>query len=108
MPVSAESTGPAPSASGASPATQATVDPADVGIDPARLRICLDRVRLEVDSGRLPSAQVAVARHGRLAHFESFGDAHPRYLLQSVGRPIVASALWRLIGEGRLDLAAPV
>src|SRR3954447_23516842 len=105
MPVSAESTGTAP---GASPATQTTVDPAAVGIDPGRLRICLDRVRLEVESGRLPSAQVAVARHGRLAHFESFGAAAPRYLLQSSGRPIVASALWKLIGEGRVDLSATV
>ena len=93
---------------GSSPVTQSVVDPADVGIDPDRLQICVDRVRLEVESGRLPSAQLAVARHGKLAHFESWGAAAPRYLMQSVGRPIVASALWRLIGEGRLDLDAPV
>ena len=93
---------------GASPATQSVVDPADLGIDSDRLQICVDRVRLEVESGRLPSAQLAVARHGKLAHFESWGAASPRYLLQSVGRPIVASALWKLIGEGRLELDAPV
>lgn len=86
----------------------AVVDPAEVGIDPRRLQVCVDRVRLEVDSGRLPSAQLAVARHGKLAHFESFGAASPRYLMQSVGRPIVASALWKLIGEGRVDLDATV
>jgi CubicO group peptidase (beta-lactamase class C family) len=86
----------------------ATIDPTEVGVDPARLQILLDRVRIEVDSGRLPSAQVAVARHGRLAHFGSFGVAAPRYLLQSSGRPIVASALWKLIGEGRVDLSATV
>ena len=93
---------------GASPATQSVVDPADLGIDSDRLQICVDRVRLEVESGRLPSAQLAVARHGKLAHFESWGASSPRYLLQSVGRPIVASALWKLIGEGRLELDAPV
>jgi CubicO group peptidase (beta-lactamase class C family) len=101
--VSTESTGTVSPAAAA-----ATIDPAEVGVDPARLRICVDRVRLEVESGRLPSAQLAVARRGRLVHVESFGDAYPRYLLQSVGRPIVASALWRLIGEGKVDLAAPV
>jgi len=93
---------------GASPATQTVVDPAEVGIDPGRLQICVDRVRLEVESGRLPSAQLAVARNGKLAHFESFGAASPRYLMQSVGRPIVASALWKLIGEGRVELDATV
>jgi len=92
----------------ASLATHPVVDPAEVGIDPDRLRICVDRVRLEVESGRLPSAQLAVARHGKLAHVESWGAASSRYLLQSVGRPIVASALWKLIGEGRVDLDAPV
>ena len=64
----------------------ATVDPVEVGIDPARLQICLDRVRVEVESGRLPSAQLAVARHGQLAYAGSFGDAGSRYLMQSAGR----------------------
>lgn len=91
-----------------SPALSAAVDPAEVGVDPARLQICLDRIRAEVDSGRLPSAQVAIAREGRLAHVGSYGAAASRYLMQSAGRPIVASALWKLIGEGRVDLAASV
>jgi len=43
--------------------------PESVGIDPRRLRLFLDRVRLEVDEGPLPSAQVAVAREGRLVAF---------------------------------------
>jgi CubicO group peptidase (beta-lactamase class C family) len=91
-----------------SPVAPVTIDPAEVGVDPARLQILLDRVGIEVEAGRLPSAQLAVARHGRLAHFGSFGAAAPRYLLQSSGRPIVASALWKLIGEGRVDLSATV
>jgi CubicO group peptidase (beta-lactamase class C family) len=61
-----------------------------------------------VESGRWPSAQLAVARQGKLAYFGSWGEAAPRYLLQSAGRPIVASALWRLIGEGRVELGTPV
>jgi CubicO group peptidase (beta-lactamase class C family) len=96
------------SQSGISPTLGSTADPTDLGIDPARLQLCVDRVRVEVESGRLPSAQIAVARHGQLAYFGSFGASAPRYLLQSVGRPIVASALWKLIGEGRIELGTTV
>lgn len=76
------------------------------GIDPARLDVFLRRVRLEVDAGTLPSAQVAVARHGRLVAFETLGDARDesRYILQSVGRTIVAAVVWKLLGEGVLAL----
>lgn len=84
------------------------VDPAEVGIDPYRLDVLLRRIGLEVEHGALPSVQVAVARHGRLAAFRSWGAAAPRYLLQSVGRPIVASAIWKLVGEDRIDVSAPV
>ncbi len=83
-------------------------DPEELGVDPRRLAILLDRVGLEVDGGRWPSAQLAVGRHGRLAAFRSWGAAAPRYLLQSVGRPLVASALWKLLGEGRIELATRV
>jgi CubicO group peptidase (beta-lactamase class C family) len=78
----------------------------DAGIDPARLDVFLRRVRLEVETGPLPSAQVAVARGGRLIAFETYGDATPekRYILQSVGRSIVAATVWKLLGEGRLGL----
>jgi CubicO group peptidase (beta-lactamase class C family) len=77
-----------------------------VGIDPDRLSIFLARAELEVAQGVLPSAQVAVARHGQLAAFETFGEGSPdrRYILQSVGRTVVAAVVWKLLGEGLLDL----
>ena len=86
------------------------VDPEEAGIDPGRLDVFLRRVRLEVDHGSLPSAQVAVARNGRLVAFETYGEATPekRYILQSVGRTIVAGAVWKLIGDGLLDVAERV
>ena len=45
----------------------------------------------------VPSAQVAVARHGRLVAFETYGDAtnDSRYITQSVGRNVVAAAVWK-------------
>jgi CubicO group peptidase (beta-lactamase class C family) len=84
----------------------ATITPEEAGVDPARLDVFLRRVRLEVDGGALPSAQVAVARGGRLVAFETYGDATDtsRYILQSVGRTVVAGAVWRLLGEGVLSL----
>ena len=75
------------------------------------LATLLDRIRLEVEQGRLPSAQVAVARHGHLVAFETWGDAatsQTRYILQSVGRTIVAGAVWKLLGDGLLSLDEPV
>ncbi|MFJ8021839.1 serine hydrolase domain-containing protein [Streptomyces sp. NPDC096311] len=79
-------------------------------VDPLRLDTLLGRIRREVEHGPLPSAQVAVAHDGRLVAFETYGDAHPgtRYVLQSVGRSIVAGVVWKLIGDGLLDVAEQV
>ena len=81
-------------------------DVGDSGIDPARLDLFLRRVRLEVEHGPLPSAQVAVARNGELVAFETFGEAtnESRYILQSVGRSVVAGVVWKLLGDGMLAL----
>jgi CubicO group peptidase (beta-lactamase class C family) len=77
----------------------------EAGVDHRRLTIFLERVRLEVEHGPLPSAQVAVARNGELVAFETFGEAEPtsRYILQSVGRTVVASTVWKLMGDGLLE-----
>lgn len=81
-------------------------DAASAGIDPARLALFVARARMEVDNGTLPSAQIAVARGGRLVVDETFGDAPStaRYILQSVGRTVVAAAVWKLLGEGLLGV----
>ncbi len=88
------------------PIDRSLADPAEAGIDTAKLEVLLRRIRLEVENGWLPSAQVAVAREGRLVAFETWGDAGPetRYILQSVGRSVVAGAVWKLLGEGALRL----
>jgi CubicO group peptidase (beta-lactamase class C family) len=89
------------------PMSMEVVAPSDLGVDPERLQMFLSRARLEVDRGQLPSVQVAVARHGRLVAFETYGDAtnESRYILQSVGRTVVAAVVWKLLGDGafRLD-----
>jgi CubicO group peptidase (beta-lactamase class C family) len=92
------------------PMPRELADPKSVGIDPARLELFSRRARLDVEQGQLPSAQVALARSGRLVAFETLGKATPetRYVLQSAGRPVIAAAVWKLLGEGRLELDVPV
>ena len=82
----------------------------DVGVDPERLELFLARVWLEVENGPLPSAQIAVARQGRLVAFETYGDASmgQKYILQSVGRNVVAAVVWKLLGDGALELGERV
>jgi CubicO group peptidase (beta-lactamase class C family) len=69
----------------------------------------LDAARADVESGWLPSCQLAVARNGELVAFETFGAAPAtRYCIFSCTKPIVASAVWLLIGDGLLDVHRPV
>ena len=84
--------------------------PESLGIDGDKLDELRARVRREVDQGRLPSAQFALARHGQLAAFETFGAASndSRYAVFSVTKAFVAGAAWILIGDGRLDVSRRV
>jgi CubicO group peptidase (beta-lactamase class C family) len=65
----------------------------------------LNAARRLVDRGSTPACQVAVARDGELVCFETFGAAtnNTRFCVWSATKPIVASAVWILIGEGLLD-----
>ncbi len=69
----------------------------------------LDAAAADVDRGWLPSCQLAVARDGELVAFETFGAAtnETRYGIFSCTKPIVASAVWLLIGEGAVDVTRP-
>jgi len=74
------------------------------------IRELLDLARADVESGWLPACQLAVARDGELLAFETFGDAtnDTRFFIFSCTKPIVASAMWLLIGDGLLDVSRPV
>jgi CubicO group peptidase (beta-lactamase class C family) len=81
-----------------------------VAPDERRLELLMERCRLEVDTGALPSAQVALNIDGLEYISETFGAATPstRYVLQSAGRPVVAGVLWKLISDGLLDITRTV
>ena len=48
--------------------------PEDVGIDSKQLDALFERAEKEVREGLLPSAQIAVARNGRIAGMRTFGS----------------------------------
>lgn len=73
-------------------------------VQEVRLAALLGRAAREVDAGRLPSCQLAVARDGELVHVATLGAATDdnRYLVLSVTKALVAAAVWVAIGEGVL------
>jgi CubicO group peptidase (beta-lactamase class C family) len=73
-------------------------------LDPRKVELLVSRVRRDVEEGSLPAAQVALARHGKLAVSESFGSASNESLicLFSATKGIVYAAAWLLFQEGRL------
>ncbi len=82
----------------------------DLGLDHERLADLRQRVQHAIDKGPLPSIQIALARHGKLALFETFGaaDNHTRYNIFSCTKPLVASAIWQLMGTGAMAIDRPV
>lgn len=79
-------------------------EPAALGVDAAKLSELVARAHREIDSGVLPSCQLAVARHGKLALFETLGEAQAgsRYVIFSCTKGFIAGAIWLLVGEGLL------
>jgi CubicO group peptidase (beta-lactamase class C family) len=99
--------------------SERTAPPESLGIDPAKLDALFARARREVDEGLLPSCQLAVARHGRLAAARSFGRARfgeeeravaedTLYVIFSCTKAITSAAAWLLLQEGKLDLGERV
>jgi CubicO group peptidase (beta-lactamase class C family) len=68
------------------------------------------RIQHAIDKGPLPSVQFALAKDGELILFETFGNAtnDTRYCVFSCTKPIVASAIWRLMSERQIEIERPV
>lgn len=89
--------------------------PEDVGVDSERLEALFSRAKRDVDEGILPSAQVAVARKGKLAAVRTFGSAvqggreqpateRTLYCIYSSTKGVLSVASWILMEEGLLRL----
>jgi CubicO group peptidase (beta-lactamase class C family) len=84
------------------------------GFAPAPLQH-LDRlIRRHIEEGRYPGAQIALARHGQLVVFRSYGDARilptrepasddTLFLLFSQTKVLTSAAVWTLVEEGKLS-----
>ncbi len=90
-------------------------NPREVGLDPAKVEALLARAEREVAEGLLPSCQVAIARNGKIAAMRTFGHAvqggvdkpatdDTLYCVFSCTKAIIASAIWILLGERKLEL----
>lgn len=68
------------------------------------------RANQEIEHGFIPSCQFALAIDGEVLAHETLGDAptDARYSMFSATKPVIASVIWQLIGEGLLDPALPV
>lgn len=93
-------------------------NPEALGLDPRKLdRLCAVIGR-HIEEGHHPGAQVAVARHGRLALFRSFGtaciegnrpaDARSLFLMYSNTKVVTAAAVWMLVEDGLLRFSDTV
>ncbi|HYM16055.1 MAG TPA: serine hydrolase domain-containing protein [Dehalococcoidia bacterium] len=89
--------------------------PEDLGVDSEKLEMVFARARRDVDDGTLPSAQVAVARHGKLAGMRAYGRAvqggadrpatdDTLYHVFSSTKAVVSAAIWLLFEDGQLRL----
>ncbi len=93
-------------------------EPADVGMSAERLARIRQHMQKYVDDGKLGGITTLVARHGKVAHFESVGMAHveagvamaPDTIVRiySMSKPITSVAVMMLYEQGLLRLTAPV
>ena len=71
-------------------------------------------IRSHIEEGRYPGAQIALARHGKLALFRTYGNAKTEggklpatnetlFLLFSQTKVLTSSAVWTLVEEGKLS-----
>src|SRR5580692_3596159 len=88
--------------------------PASLGFTATPLQH-LDRlIRQHIEEGRYPGAQIALARHGKLALFRSYGNARTEpvkqpatndtlFLLFSQTKVLTSAAVWALVEEGKVS-----
>src|SRR5262249_43834095 len=93
--------------------------PAQLGLDPSALDRLIELVTRHVTESRYPGAQLAIARHGKLALLRTIGDARlaparvpagddTLWLLYSNTKVLTACAVWLLAERGALVFTDPV
>jgi len=92
--------------------------PEQVGLSSERLQRLMDVIKADVDKRVIPGAVVLVARHGKVALFETVGVRDPAtkvpmtkdtiFRIYSMSKPITSVAAMVLWEDGKFNLAEPV
>jgi len=92
--------------------------PEQVGFSAERLQRVIDVIKADVDKRIIPGAVVVVARHGKIALFETVGARDPAtkvpmtkdtiFRIYSMSKPITSVAAMVLWEDGKFNLAEPV
>jgi len=92
--------------------------PEQVGLSSERLGRIMTLLRTDVEKGAYPGAILLVARHGKIAWFETVGVRDPEtkqpmtrdtiFRIYSMTKPITSVAAMMLVEDGKLGLGDPV
>jgi len=92
--------------------------PEQVGLSSERLQRLMDVIKADVDKRVIPGAVVVVARHGKVAFFETAGARDPAtkmpmtmdtiFRIYSMSKPIASVAPMVLWEDGKFNLSKPV
>jgi CubicO group peptidase (beta-lactamase class C family) len=93
-------------------------EPASLGLARDRLQRIGQALTAEIATGSLPGAVLAIARHGKLGYYETFGHLDPAartpmpkdavFSIASMTKPLVTVGALMLYEEGRLMVNEPV
>jgi CubicO group peptidase (beta-lactamase class C family) len=92
--------------------------PEDVGLSSERLGEIAKALNADIEKGRIPGAVIAIARHGKLVYFETFGFRDKAnnvamtkdtiFNIASMTKPMVALAALQLVERGQLVIDDPL
>ena len=92
--------------------------PEQVGLSSSRLERVGQSFKAQIEKERFPGAVVVIARKGKIAYFEPFGQRDPAtgarmskdaiFRLYSMTKPFASVAAMMLVEDGKLTLADPV
>ena len=92
--------------------------PAEVGLSGERLDRITQWLKDDVTKGTIPGAVLMIARHGKVAYFESMGMLDPEtkapmrkdaiFRIYSMSKPITSVAVMMLFEQGKLSLDEPI
>ena len=92
--------------------------PEEVGFSSERLGRVTEMLRTNIAEGEIPGAVLLIARHGKIAYFESLGLLDPQakipmskdaiFRIYSMSKPITTVAAMMLFEDARLALSEPV